>query len=300
MEGPAKAVLGSVAAVAVAVVVAFAGASGGVSRGGVPVVLWATAVAFAVNWVVFVPSWLTRTERYYDLTGTLSYLTVMLLAIVMVGRYDPRSLLLTGLVAVWTTRLGTFLFRRIRKAGSDSRFERILTDPAQLFMTWTLQGLWVSLTLAAALAAVTSTTEEPLAWWWLAGAALWTVGFVLESVADLQKSRFRADDSNRGDFITSGVWAWSRHPNYLGEIMLWTGVALIALPALQGWQFVTLISPLFVFVLLRYISGIPLLERSARRRWGDDPRWLAYQRNTPMLLPRRPRPDPVADGGATG
>ncbi|MCB0954424.1 MAG: DUF1295 domain-containing protein, partial [Microthrixaceae bacterium] len=151
-----------------------------------------------------------------------------------------------------------------------------------------------------ALAAVTSTTEEPLAWWWLAGAALWTAGFVLESVADLQKSRFRADESNRGDFITSGVWAWSRHPNYLGEIMLWTGVALIALPALQGWQFVTLISPLFVFVLLRYISGIPLLERSARRRWGDDPRWLAYQRNTPMLLPRRPRPDPVADGGATG
>ncbi|MBC8187024.1 MAG: DUF1295 domain-containing protein, partial [Proteobacteria bacterium] len=122
------------------------------------------------------------------------------------------------------------------------------------------------------------------------GGFLWVAGFAIEVAADQQKRRFRADPSNRERFIRSGLWAWSRHPNYFGEIILWIGIALIALPVLSGWQLATLISPVFVYVLLTRISGIPLLETRAKKKWGKDPDFAAYMRSTPVLFPRPPRP----------
>ena len=152
-------------------------------------------------------------------------------------------------------------------------------------LTWTLQGLWVSLTLAAALAAVTSNEPKGLDVFAYIGLAVWVLGFTLEAVADLQKSRFRADSANKGSFIASGLWAISRHPNYFGEITLWTGIAIIALPVLQGWQFVTLISPVFVYLLISRVSGVPLLEKKADATWGGREAYEAYKRRTPVLVP---------------
>jgi len=142
--------------------------------------------------------------------------------------------------------------------------------------------------MAAALAAVTSTHRQPLGWWAAGGTAIWALGLAVEAIADLQKSRFRALPANRGRFIATGLWAWSRHPNYFGEIVLWIGVALVALPVLRGWQLVTLISPLFVAVLLTRISGVPILERRADETWGGQDEYEAYKRRTPVLIPRPP------------
>lgn len=97
--------------------------------------------------------------------------------------------------------------------------------PARLFMTWTLQGLWVSLTVAAALAAITAEAEPDLGWWWIPGALLWVIGIALEVTADVQKSVFKADPANDGDYVSTGLWAWSRHPNYFGEIGGWRSPA---------------------------------------------------------------------------
>jgi steroid 5-alpha reductase family enzyme len=242
-----------------------------------------------VNWAAFVPSWIASTEFFYDLTGTLTYLTVTAFALVAVGRYDTRSLLLSALVVIWATRLGSFLFTRVRADGGDGRFDEILIDPARLFMTWTLQGLWVFLTLAAALGAITASTAAPLGWTVLAGTAIWAVGFTIEVTADYQKRAFRSEPNLKLPFITTGVWAWSRHPNYFGEITLWVGVALIAVGGLQGWRYITLISPIFVWLLITRVSGIPMLEARAKKRWGDDPEFQEYTRNTPSLIPRPPR-----------
>jgi steroid 5-alpha reductase family enzyme len=145
------------------------------------------------------------------------------------------------------------------------------------------------LTLACALAAMTTSQPKRLGIFALVGSLVWAAGFALEIRADHEKTRFRSDPNNRGRFIESGVWAWSRHPNYFGEITLWLGVALIAFPVSQGWQLATLISPIFVFVLLTRISGIPLLEARARKRWGDDPAFREYCERTPALVPRPPR-----------
>ena len=193
------------------------------------------------------------------------------------------------MVGVWAARLGTFLFRRVRRDGRDGRFDQIKTNPLRFFMTWSLQGLWVLLTAACALAIITASERESIGWVGVVGIAIWAVGFAIEVVADQQKSAFRRDAANEGRFISSGLWAWSRHPNYFGEIMLWIGMAVLAVPVLADWRWVMLISPAFVIVLLTKISGIPLLEARAEKRWGDDADFRAYQERTPVLVPRPPR-----------
>ncbi len=284
----------SAAAVAVAGGVAAAGSHGGVAVGGAPVFALCVALAFVMQWAAFVPAWYRRTERWFDLAGSATFLTLMLAALAARGGADPRALLLAAMVAAWALRLGAFLFARIRRQGFDRRFAEIKHDAARFFLTWTLQGLWVSLTLACALAAVTAPVPAPLGWPAAAGAFLWAAGFGLEVVADAQKRRFRARPENADRFIATGLWARCRHPNYLGEIVLWTGVAVAALPALDGWRYVTLISPVFVWLLLTRISGIPLLEAQAERKWGGDPAYRAYRVRTPTLVPA-PRRRPVED-----
>jgi steroid 5-alpha reductase family enzyme len=193
--------------------------------------------------------------------------------------------MLLVLVLVWAGRLGPFLFRRVRSAGKDDRFDSIKRSFSRLLLTWTLQGLWVGLTLAAALAAVTSTLPKKTDVFAYVGLAVWVIGFALEAIADLQKGRFRADPAKRGSFITSGLWGISRHPNYFGEITLWVGIAIIALPVLRGWQFATLISPVFVYLLISRVSGVPLLEKKADAKWGGQEAYEAYKRRTPVLVP---------------
>jgi steroid 5-alpha reductase family enzyme len=265
--------------------VAWAGSHGSALAAGVPVFALCGAIAFVVNWLAFVPAYFFQTEHYYDLTGSLTYLTLVAVAFGLSGPLEPRALLLGLLVVIWAVRLGSFLFLRIRKDGSDGRFDRIKPSFARFLMAWTLQGLWVFLTLSCALAAITSSVAEPLGTMTIVGAATWLTGFSIEVVADRQKRRFRTSPEGRGRFITTGLWAWSRHPNYFGEITLWIGIALIALPALSGWQLVTLISPIFVFVLLTRISGVPLLEARADERWGGEADYEAYKSRTPVLFP---------------
>ncbi|MEM7084324.1 MAG: DUF1295 domain-containing protein [Pseudomonadota bacterium] len=244
-------------------------------------------LAFVMQWVVFIPSFVAQTEHYFDVTGSLTYLSVVVLALYLSGASDLRSILLAALVIVWAVRLGTFLFRRIRQDGSDSRFDEIKPNFMRFLMAWSLQGVWVSVTAAAALAAITSAQSVPISIIGWIGVAIWVFGFGIEVIADRQKRQHRA--AHPGEFIQSGLWAWSRHPNYFGEIMLWIGVAVIAVPVLSGWQYATLLSPVFVYLLLSRASGVPLLEAKSDERWGDDPAYQAYKARTPVLMMRPPK-----------
>jgi steroid 5-alpha reductase family enzyme len=289
----AESMIAVVGALLMAAAVGWAGSQGSVTVSGLPLFALAGAFAFLVQWVVFLPSYLTQTEHYYDLTGSLTYLAITVGTLLLFGGFDARSILLTLLVSIWALRLGSFLFLRIRRRGVDERFDAIKPSFTRFLMAWTLQGLWVFLTLAAALGAMTSAQREPLGLAGFVGLAVWAVGFAIEVISDRQKRTFRQDPANSGRFITTGLWAWSRHPNYFGEVVLWLGIALIALPSLSGWQYVTLISPLFVFVLITRVSGIPPLEARAEERWGDEPEFVAYKARTPVLIPHPPRQEPV-------
>jgi steroid 5-alpha reductase family enzyme len=227
-----------------------------------------------------------QTEKFFDLTGSLTYISVTIMAVLLSPVLDGRSILLLVLVVVWAARLGFFLFSRIQKAGKDVRFDELKPSFFRFLNVWTIQALWVTFTLAAALVAITTSTRVDLGIFALVGTLIWVFGFAFEVIADNQKSRFRAISENKGKFIQSGLWAKSRHPNYFGEIVLWIGVAIIALPVLRGWGWVALISPLFVALLLTRVSGIPMLEKSADEKWGGQEEYEAYKKRTPVLIPR--------------
>jgi steroid 5-alpha reductase family enzyme len=270
---------------------AIAGSQGGAKVSGLPIFVACIVLAFLIQWIAFIPAYLQQTEAFYDLTGSLTFLSVTILAVVLSPVRDARSYLLLALISIWAIRLGSFLFRRVRKAGEDRRFRELKTSFSRFLLTWTLQGLWVSFSLAAALAAITSTIRVEFGWFAWIGLAVWLIGFVVEVVADRQKNQFRENPANQGKFIRSGLWAWSRHPNYFGEIVLWVGIAIIALPTLSGWTWLTLISPIFITLLITRISGVPMLEAQADEKWGGQPDYEAYKRNTSILFLRPPAND---------
>lgn len=253
---------------------------------GMPAIAVCIAVAFGVQWLIFVPAYISGSEKFFDLTGSVTYLLVGLLAMASRDAVDLRSLLIATCVSVWAVRLGLFLARRVRAEGKDGRFDSIKTDFGLFLMTWTLQGIWVAFCYAPGLAAMTSAKAVSADVFLFLGVLLWLLGFTIEVVADRQKSAFREDPANQGQFISTGLWARSRHPNYFGEITLWLGVTLMALPVLEGWQLITLASPVFTWLLLTRITGVRMLAERGRARWGADPRYQSYTENTPMLFPR--------------
>ena len=274
------------AVVIIGVLVALAGSQGGSSLGGLPLFALAVGLVFLIQWLVFIPSFLRQTEKFFDLTGSLTYVLVITLALIFSRGIDARAILLWAMVVIWALRLGTFLVRRIHKAGKDDRFDELKPSFLRFLNVWTIQGLWVTFTMAAALVAITTTKQVELDLFALIGFLIWIFGFAMEAVSDLQKSRFNADPANKGKFIHTGLWSRSRHPNYFGEIVIWIGVAVIVLPVLQGWQWVALISPIFVTLLLTKVSGVPLLEKKADEKWGGQPEYEAYKKRTPVLILR--------------
>jgi steroid 5-alpha reductase family enzyme len=271
--------------VLIASFIAWSGSYEGAEMDEGPVMVGAVLLIFLIQWVAFIPAYIWQTERYYDLLGSATYIAVTSAAAVLSGAFDTRSLLLALFIVVWAARLGSFLFLRIMQDGSDSRFDKIKPSPLLFFRTWSLQGLWVTVTAGAALAAITSGAAAKLQWWDGFAIGLWLLGFGIEAIADRQKRQFRRQCGS-AKFITTGLWAYSRHPNYFGEIMLWAAVALLAVPQLQGWQYFTLVSPLFVYLLLTRVSGVVLLEHKSDRCWGDDPDYLEYKARTPVLVPK--------------
>jgi steroid 5-alpha reductase family enzyme len=272
--------------VIIGLLVALAGSQGGVTLAGIPLFALTVGLAFLIQWLVFIPAYLRQTEKFFDLTGSVTYISVVIVALFFSIGFDARSILLAALVVIWAVRLGTFLFGRIQKAGKDGRFDDLKPSFIRFLNVWTIQGLWVTFTAAAALVAITTTHRKELDIFAIAGLLIWMFGFAIEVAADAQKSRFSADPHNKGKFIQTGLWSRSRHPNYFGEIVLWIGIAVIALPVLQGWQWVALISPVFVTLLITRVSGVPMLEKKADQKWGGQADYEAYKKSTPVLIPR--------------
>ena len=255
----------------------------------IPVLAICAVIAFGINWLVFIPSYLSHSEKYFDLTGAITYACVVLAALILSGTQDVLKMIVGAMVIVWCTRLGTMLFRRILSDGEDKRFRKIKTDFTLMLQVWTLQGMWVTLTAACALVLMTTKAPLQLDIFFVSGALIWAIGFAVEVVADAQKGAFRANPENRGRFITTGLWSWSQHPNYFGEILLWSGIAIMSIPVLEGFGWMALISPVFVYLLLTRVSGISMLDKQAKARWGSEEAYNEYIAKTSVLVPRPPK-----------
>ena len=272
-----------------AYLVAIAASVDGVFFSGIPIILLCAIVSFLTHWMIAAPSLITSSEKYFDFTGMVATLLVVLTAMFALlssgAQVSIRSVFVASFVSVWTLRLGIFLYKRIVKAGEDIRFRDIKKSLPKFLMTWTLSALWVFLTTVNAITLIALNPLEPIGIFFIMGALLWLLGFGFEVIADRQKKYFSEQPKNEGRFITQGLWSVSRHPNYFGEIILWAGIAIISLPFLSGWQYVTLVSPVFVFLLLTRISGLPFLEEKAEKKWGENKDYIEYKKRTPILVP---------------
>ena len=246
-------------------------------------------MTFVIQWIAYIPAFLFKTEKFYDLTGSLTYIGIILFALYATGSLANLALgnILVGLaIIVWAIRLGSFLFMRIRKDKKDVRFNSIKTSFSQFFMTWTLQGMWVFICSSAALIAIANPSGIPINSLFILGLLIFIFGFAIEVIADNQKSAFRSIPENKDSFINEGLWARSRHPNYFGEITLWAGITVMGISTFEGMNYLAIFSPIFSYLLLVYVSGVRMLENRGHKKWGHLEDYQNYKKNTPKLIPK--------------
>ena len=244
---------------------------------------------FVIQWIAYVPAFIFKTEKFYDLTGSITYISAIAFALYSTNdsqSLDLGSLIIGAAIIIWAVRLGSFLFIRVHKDKKDGRFDSIKTSFSQFFMTWTLQGMWVFICSSAALIAIANPTGVVINSVFILGLVLFVLGFVVEVIADNQKSAFRSIPENKDKFINEGLWSRSRHPNYFGEITLWTGITVMGISTFEGMNYLALFSPIFTYLLLNYVSGVRMLELRGQKKWGHIETYQIYKQNTPKLIPR--------------
>tara|TARA_B100001113_G_scaffold333164_1_gene310794 strand:- start:91 stop:978 length:888 start_codon:yes stop_codon:yes gene_type:complete len=256
---------------------------------GVNLVHHLLVICFVIQWIAYIPAFLLKTEKFYDLTGSLTYIGTVLFALYATGSFQSLQLgnLIVGMaIIVWAARLGSFLFMRIRKDKKDGRFDSIKTSFSQFFMTWTLQGMWVFICSSAAFISIANPTGVVINSVFIIGLLIFIFGFTVEVIADNQKTAFRSIPENKDQFINEGLWARSRHPNYFGEITLWTGVTVMGISTFEGMNYLAIFSPIFSYLLLVYVSGVRMLEYRGHKKWGHLDEYKNYKKNTPKLIPK--------------
>jgi len=235
--------------------------------------------------IFFIPSFILKTEKLYDLIGSTTYIFVGLIAYLSVDNKTTTDTILLFFVIIWGTRLGTYLFKRIQRDSEDVRFEKAKRNFFWFLQYWMGQALWVSITSCAAVIAILKPESNTLNIYGYIGITIWIFGFTFEVIADLQKNNFKKSQNTTQNYISTGLWSKSRHPNYFGEITLWVGMYIISLSSFSGIEYLTIISPIFVYILLTRMSGINMLEKIADERYGHLDEYLEYKEKTPILVP---------------
>jgi steroid 5-alpha reductase family enzyme len=258
-------------------------------------------LSLAINWGVFYLHALPNdSEKFFDATGSATYLSLTIAAILFHIATSSnfsfgleRQTILPIMTCVWCIRLGSYLLARIMRDGKDARFDEFKKHWLRFMGVWTIQSIWCFVVASPMLVSVTSSAcGGELGLLDVLGWSVWIFGFAFEVMADYQKDTFRRDPANKGKFITTGLWSLSRHPNYFGEITMWIGICVSGSSCFQGLQWLAWLSPVTTFVLLMKVSGVPLLEASGEKRWGSDPAYQWYMKNTPCIVPALKPPPP--------
>ena len=247
------------------------------------------SLIFATQVIGFIPSFYLKTEKYYDLFGGLTFvfsvLIMMFLKFRKTNDLSIREIILALSVLFWTMRLSFFLFQRVKRVGKDERFDRYKYSFSKFLLAWMTQGLWVFMCLFPTLIVFSSPTNSEIIYLFLGG-LIYLVGLIIEIIADYQKTVHNKLNNQERKFISSGLWSRSRHPNYFGEFLIWTGITIICFPVFSVFKYLSLITPIFIYFLLNYISGVNLLEERAKEKWGNNPEYVEYLKTTPKFFPK--------------
>ncbi|MCA9375097.1 DUF1295 domain-containing protein [Candidatus Dojkabacteria bacterium] len=246
--------------------------------------LIALIISLGINILMFIPAYIWKTDKLTDISYTVTFVLLAFISLVISGVTLP-SVILLGAIFLWASRLGGYLLIRIRKIGKDSRFDAMRESFWRFGRFWILQGFTVWVVLIPSILFINKAPESLVTLSYV-GLIVWAIGLGIETIADFQKYRFINNPENKGKWIASGLWKYSRHPNYFGEILLWFGLYIFVFNAFSlGEALVGLVGPLYIALLIIFVSGIPLLEKGATKRWGDNPEYKRYRQRTSMLIP---------------
>jgi steroid 5-alpha reductase family enzyme/tryptophan-rich sensory protein len=238
-------------------------------------------IAMAIQFVMFIPAYFFQTDKLTDLSYGITFIILTLLFM----QYSMPKLILAGMIILWAVRLIAYLFTRIHHMKKDARFDEMRQHLWQFMKFWILQGVAVFIIMLSALLYFSSGDGYDPSYN-LVGVVIFALGLVIETIADYQKYQFKKDPKNSKRWMGEGLWRYSRHPNYLGEILCWVGIYVFVYPGLVGTdKFIALASPLFIILLLLFVSGIPLLERKDAVKYRKDKKYQEYKKNTGILLP---------------
>ena len=247
------------------------------------------SLIFGLQLIGFIPSFYLKSEKYYDLFGGLTFVSSILLMLFLKFKINSdlniREIILASCVLLWTIRLSFFLFQRVKRVGKDVRFDNLKLSFSKFLLAWMTQGLWVFICLFPILVVFSSPTNNEITYFAF-GSLTYLIGLVIEIIADYQKTIHNKLNNKKHKFISSGLWSKSRHPNYFGEFLIWTGITIICFPVFSGFKYLAFITPIFIYFLLNYISGVNLLEERAKEKWGKDPEYLKYLKTTPKFFPK--------------
>lgn len=244
----------------------------------------------SLNAVIFLIAYRRQTDTLTDLTYCLSFLGLVSFVLLSGRAFESQGkIIMLALVIIWAVRLGTFLYRRIHKMGHDSRFDQIRVSKKRFFRFFMIQGFgaWM-ISLPMMIRVLTPHGDmsfskvEDVEW---LGLIIALIGLVIETIADRQKMAFKSKDGNAKKLYTGGLYSVIRYPNYTGEVLFWVGIFVAAVPYLSGVHWAAVISPVLIIFLLVRVSGIPYLERSRSKAYGDDPSYQKYVSKTKMLVP---------------
>lgn len=239
---------------------------------------------FVLNFLGFFLGYFFKTDKFTDITYSLSFICASFISLIFFSEKSISELILVGMVIIWALRLGSFLLSRILNIKRDERFDSMRSSWIKFGSFWLLQAVSVCIIIMPVIISLDQNINEAnFSVFQIIGIVIWSIGFIIESLADYQKSKFKKQNS--GQLMTSGLYSWVRYPNYLGEILVWTGIWIYGANVYSGWMWISVISPLWIFILLRYISGIPLVEKSREEKYEEDKDYQQYKSNTKMLFP---------------
>lgn len=245
------------------------------------VLLYSLIIITAVNVAAYIWAYLNQSDHLTDISYSLCFIGLSTYLFILKGDYTFGRSILLLMVTLWGLRLGGFLIYRISKMGKDYRFDAFRGSWSGFLKFWILQSVSIWIIALPVIFGLSAESPE----FFRAGFSVWLVGWIIEAVADFQKFKFKSLPGNKEHFISTGLYSRIRHPNYLGEILIWTGIFLYVLPVFSGWSWIAIISPIWLIILLVFISGIPLIDANAKIKYGNNPAYMAYRKKSWYILP---------------
>jgi steroid 5-alpha reductase family enzyme len=247
-------------------------------------ILYYLLISLLIQFILFIPAYLFKTDKLTDLSYSLSFIVLSLFAFFS-NSYSIIKLMLLLMINFWGIRLGFYLFYRINKIGRDKRFDKIRIDFFKFSGFWLLQAMSVFIILLNSLILFSKNLSfisfNNLS---IIGVIIWFIGLLIESVSDIQKFKFKKN--NKNTWTNTGLWKYSRHPNYFGEMLCWIGIFVFSIFYLD-FKYILLssISPILIIILLRFVTGIPTTEKRLDIKFKNNKSYKEYKQKTNLLLP---------------